>query len=300
MKNMKKLLSSILISAMILLSFNGVAFASETDATKPVQDNLTYDTIDEDTLSEDTLSEDTSSEDTNSEDTDSEDTTEEVTTLEDTSIDDATDTDEPSTGDYEIYIDEQGEVFYLEKEPEEVVVEEATEVELEEEKVAEEADEAEKSEEKPSYSKKDLRLLACLVYTEAGNQSYKGMLAVANVVLNRAKSDVYFHVDTIKEVIYDKKWSVQFAVTVKGSKSGLSMMDRALEKYDTRVFTSSNPEAEKKAMNKAIKAAKAALKGENNIGDYLCFNAINKSTYRIKNKYPGYKILGDHIFYRTK
>lgn len=285
MKNIKKLLSSILISTMILFSFNGVVFASETDTTDPLQDNLTYDTTDENTLTENM----------NSEDTDAE-----ITSLMDTSTEDTIDIEEPSTYDYEIYIDEQGEVYYLEKEPEEIVIEEVTDTELGEEKLTEEADESEKTEEKPSYSKKDLRLLACLVYTEAGNQSYKGMLAVANVVLNRAKSDVYSHVDTVKEVIYDKKWSVQFAVTVKGSKSGLSMLDRALEKYDTRVFASSNPEAEKKAMNKAIKAAKAALMGENNIGNYLCFNAINKRTDRIKSKYPDYKILGDHIFYRTK
>ncbi|HKL98736.1 MAG TPA: cell wall hydrolase [Mobilitalea sp.] len=283
MKSIKKILPSILISAMILLSFNGVVFASETDATKPAQDNLPNDTTDADTTDADTIDADT---------------TDEVTTLADTSIGDATAADELSTGDYEIYIDEQGEVFYLEKEPEEVILIESTDIE--EEKVAEEADKVERDDEKPSYSKKDLRLLACLVYSEAGNQSYNGMLAVANVVLNRVKSNVYFHVDTVKKVIYDKKWSVQFAVTVKGSKSGLSMMDRALEKYDTRVFNSSNPEAERKAMNKAIKAAKAALQGENNIGDYLCFNAISKSTYRIKDKYPGYKIIGDHIFYRTK
>ena len=70
-------------------------------------------------------------------------------------------------------------------------------------------------------------MLACLVYAEAGNQSYEGMLAVANVVLNRVKSDAYWHVDTIKEVIYDKKWAVQFAVTVK-NKKGVSSSDKAL------------------------------------------------------------------------
>ena len=363
MKNIKKILSSILISAMILINFTGVVYASEVDAKQPTQDNLTYETTDnntasmsanpEDTATESTNPDDTATESTNPEDTASEgakledtasegakpedtatestnpddtasmsanpeDTASEGAKLEDTAseganpediITDDTNSDEPSTGDYEIYVDEQGQVYYIEKEPEEVVVEEATDLEKEEEKTTEEADEAKKakkdkkakkSEEKPSYSEKDLRLLACLVYSEAGNQSYEGMLAVANVVLNRAKSDVYFHVDTIKEVIYDRKWAVQFAVTVKSSKSGKSMMDRALKKYDTQVFSGSNPKAEKKAMNKAIKAAKAALMGKNNIGDYLCFNAVNKRTYKIKNKYPGYKILGDHIFYRTK
>ena len=152
--------------------------------------------------------------------------------------------------------------------------------------------------EEPSYTRKDVRLLACLVYAEAGNQSYEGMLAVANVVLNRVKSDAYWHVDTIKEVIYDKKWAVQFAVTVK-NKKGVSSLDKTLKCFDNWTFTGSNPEAEEKAMRQAIKAARAALEGENNIGDYLCFQN-KRDAKRIKKKYPDYKILGDHIFYRTK
>lgn len=153
--------------------------------------------------------------------------------------------------------------------------------------------------EKPSYSEKDLRLLACLVYTEAGNQSYEGMLAVANVVLNRVKSNVYWHVNTIEEVIYDNKWAIQFAVTKKDKKTGLSAMDKALKCYDTGKFTGANPQAQKKAMNRAIKAAKDALCGKNNIGSFLCF--CNKSSVKsIKKKYSDYKIIGDHIFYRSK
>ena len=78
------------------------------------------------------------------------------------------------------------------------------------------------------------------------------------------------------------------------------MLDKALESYDTGVFAGRNPAAEKKAMDKAIKAAKAALSGENNIGDYLCFRSNNSGASRIKKKYSDYRIIGDHIFYRTK
>ena len=46
-------------------------------------------------------------------------------------------------------------------------------------------------------------------------------------------------------------------------------------------------------MNGAIKAAKAALSGENHIGDFLCFR-VNRNTASIR-KYS-YKVLGDHIF----
>lgn len=290
MKNCKRIIVIFLAVLLIAVNIGGVAFASETVMTQ--QENPTYD-----------------ADQNNSNQMDSQTTTE-GTALSETgdgeNADLAPDAQPAEEGQllvdgYEVYIDEQGQVFYLEKEPEEPVI---TEVKEEEPEVEVEVEVAtpkkvEKTA-KPSYSEKDLRLLACLVYAEAGNQSYKGMLAVANVVLNRVKSPVYSHCNTIKEVIYDKKWSVQFAVTVKSKKTGLSILDKALAAYDSGKFTGSNPEAEKKAMNKAIKAAKAALEGENNIGNYLCFNAVNKSTSRIKKQYPDYKIIGSHIFYRTK
>lgn len=205
---------------------------------------------------------------------------------------------------YEIYVDEQGQVYYIEKEPAAPEIGDATgnvPDSAENDEPAEEAQEVDKKEaDKPSYTEDDLRLLACLVYAEAGNQPYEGMLAVANVVLNRVKSSVYSHVNTIEEVIYDRKWAVQFSVTIKNSKTGKSMLDKALEAYDTGVFTGKNPEAEKKAMKRAIKAVKAALNGENNIGNFLCFRLNNSSAKKIKQKYSDYKIIGDHIFYRTK
>lgn len=201
-----------------------------------------------------------------------------------------------------MYVDEQGQVYYIEldeeKEAETKEEKEEGRDKKDKEKNAKEEKVEKKKKKKPTYSKEDLRLLAALIYAEAGNQSYEGMLAVANVVINRANSDVYWHVDTIKEVIYDNKWSVQFGVTIKNKKTGKSRLDKALECYDTGKFPGSNAKAEKKAMQRAIKAAKAALEGENNIGNFLCFNA-NRNTSRIKKKYD-YKILGDHIFYRTK
>ena len=207
---------------------------------------------------------------------------------------------------YEIYIDEQGQIFYLEKKPVEPEIDDSDEIiqdeetEKETDKEQEKKQKTAKKEKKPTYTEKELRLLASLVYCEAGNQSYEGMLAVANVVLNRVKSDVYYHVNTIKEVIYDRQWAVQFSVTKKNSKTGKSMLDKALDAYDTGKFSSKNPEAERKAMNKAIKAAKAALEGENNIGKYMCFRMNNSDAKRTKNKYKDHRILGDHVFYRTK
>jgi len=203
------------------------------------------------------------------------------------------------------YMDEQGEIYYEAPEEKEIIIEETTEddAQIEEEvketeKESKEIKKTETSIKKPTYSDADLRLLSCLIYSEAGNQSYKGMLAVANVVINRASSSAYWHVKTVKEVIYDRKWAVQFAVTIKNRKSGLSMLDKALKYYDTGKFTGSNPTAQEKAMSKAAKAAKAALEGTNNIGNYLCFT--NKNNCVSIKKHYSYKIIGNHIFYRTK
>jgi len=192
---------------------------------------------------------------------------------------------------YEIVFDEQGQA-YLEKKAEILELEEK-------EKQSKEKEKAVEKKKKPKYSEKELRLLASLVYAEAGNQSYDGMLAVANVVLNRAKSKAYSHVNTVHQVIYDKKWAVQFTVTVVNKKTGKSMLDRALELYDTGKINGKNSKSERKAMERDIEAAKAALEGENNIGDYLCFRVNNKGASSIKKKYK-YKVIGDHIFYRTK
>ncbi len=117
-----------------------------------------------------------------------------------------------------------------------------------------------KQQEGVSYSKEDLKLLACLVHAEAGSQSYEGKLAVANVVLNRIKSSNY--PDTIKAVIYQPG---QFTVAKSGS------LQKQLDNYDN--YSSSSQLL-------SIKAAKEALKGANNIGSRLYFHsyqtAVNK------------------------
>jgi spore germination cell wall hydrolase CwlJ-like protein len=280
MITIKKLLVTLIASVMLSLCFGATAFASElaTSGTQTVQENTV---------------------DTNNADSTIEGQSSEVTPVDELSAEEVAVDDEELLLEEGYFIDEQGQVYYeAPKEPEEIVIEEVVEEEIEDTKDITKEDK-EPVVKKLSYTEKDLRLLSCLIYSEAGNQTYNGMLAVANVVLNRVKSDIYWHVNTVEEVIYDHRWSVQFAVTIKGRKSGLSMLDKALKCYDTRKFTGANPEAQKKAMNKAIKAAKAALEGTNNIGNYLCFQN-KRSANSIKRKYSGTTILGDHIFYRTK
>ena len=71
----------------------------------------------------------------------------------------------------------------------EVKAETAEEIEEDESEVV--VFEAEVEETGRKYTAKDVKLLACLIYAEAGNQSYKGKLAVANVVLNRVDSPLF-------------------------------------------------------------------------------------------------------------
>lgn len=134
-----------------------------------------------------------------------------------------------------------------------------------------------------SYTNKDVKLLACLIYTEAGNQSYKGKLAVANVVLNRVKSSKLSHVDSIEEAIYDNKWGVQFSVTIGGNNSMIAKELKNFDLYKTDALR-----------KECLEAAKAALNGENVVGDYIYFCRYSKSK---ANSVDGYKVIGDHMFY---
>jgi len=135
-----------------------------------------------------------------------------------------------------------------------------------------------------SYSKEDVKYLACLIYTESGNQSYKGKVAVGNVIMNRASNkNTFGHVNTIKEVIYDNKWSVQFGVTAGGKNSPMA---KALKNYSSLKST--------KSMKSCIKAAKEALSGDNVVGSRLNFTGYSK---KLASKHSNHMKIGSHIFY---
>lgn len=59
---------------------------------------------------------------------------------------------------------------------------------------------------------KDLKLLAKIINAEAGNQPYKGKVAVGNVIMNRVDHPKF--PDTIKDVVYQKG---QFSPVSNGS-----------------------------------------------------------------------------------
>ncbi len=128
-----------------------------------------------------------------------------------------------------------------------------------------------------SYSKEDLKLLACLVHSEAGTQSYEGKLAVANIVLNRVKSSKYG--GSIKSVIYQPG---QFSVAKSGS------LAKQLSNYDN--YSSNSQQL-------SIKAAKAALEGSNNIGSRLYFHSYKAAVRKGYDKKETSVKLGDHLFW---
>lgn len=108
----------------------------------------------------------------------------------------------------------------------------------------------------------ELRLLGALIYCEAGNQSYEGMVAVGAVVMNRVKHPAY--PNTIHGVIYA---SGQFTPAMTGKVA--------------KVYEGNVPEL-------CLQAAQAALNGETTVGGATYF--------RRAGRHDGY-VLGDHVFW---
>lgn len=107
----------------------------------------------------------------------------------------------------------------------------------------------------------DTNLLAALIYCEAGNQSYEGMVAVGAVVMNRVASASF--PNTISDVIYQ---GGQFTPASSGALSSALANGVPSTCYD---------------------AAVAALNGENPVGGALYFNTGSGKGMQI----------GDHQFY---
>jgi hypothetical protein len=107
----------------------------------------------------------------------------------------------------------------------------------------------------------DVTLLGALIYCEAGNQSYEGMVAVGAVVMNRVYSSSF--PNTISEVIYQ---SGQFTPAYSGTLASALANGVPSTCYE---------------------AAAAALAGENPVGSALYFNTGTGKGIRI----------GDHQFY---
>lgn len=115
----------------------------------------------------------------------------------------------------------------------------------------------------------DVYLLSACLTLEANGGSYESYLAVGSLIVNRVKSGKWGK--SISSVIYADG---QFP----GATSGL------LDKYLDRGPSST-----------ATKAAKAALAGENQIGDYLYFTSTKSANY---DSYSSYQVVGGNCFYK--
>lgn len=153
----------------------------------------------------------------------------------------------------------------------------------------------------PKYTEDELMYLACLIYCESGDQDFEGMVAVGNVVMNRAESEEFDHVNTIKEVIYDcERWGRQFSpVYVKSGGKWTtkgSAYEKALTMYKTGVYPK---DWQQPQMERCIVAAKACLEGRVVLKEkYLYFNmGITKTKEKCKKNGSTYQIIGYHIFY---
>ena len=115
-----------------------------------------------------------------------------------------------------------------------------------------------------SFAEGDRRLLANLIYCEAGGEPYEGQVAVGSVVINRVLSSKY--PDTVVGVIYQ---SGQFSPVASG------WLDLAL--------------ATDKATDSCYRAADAAMSGISNVGNCVYFRTPVEGLTGIN--------IGGHVFY---
>lgn len=131
---------------------------------------------------------------------------------------------------------------------------------------------------KITYSKSELRLMATLIFCEAGGESYAGKKAVGIVVVNRKKSKSF--PNNVKKVIYQK---YQFGPARNGA------LKRALARYDAGKFTT-------KAEVASIRAAKQALANQKTV-NYKGRTITLKNYYYFSTRVKGYRVqIGNHQF----
>lgn len=109
-------------------------------------------------------------------------------------------------------------------------------------------------------------LLAQIITAEAKGESYEGMIAVGNVVMNRVKHSEF--PDTIREVIFQKG---QFSPVSNGSIYNIPT-------------------------DKAVEAAVAVIDGESVVGDALYFYNPKIATNRWIFSRKTIKTIGNHRF----
>ena len=121
------------------------------------------------------------------------------------------------------------------------------------------------------YNSTDLYWLSRIISAEAKGEPLAGQIAVGNVVLNRVRSTSF--PNTVKEVIFDKKYGVQFSPTSNGTI------------YNTPVSS-------------AVIAAKACLEGYTlSTRALYFFNPSIATSSWISSSRPYIMTIGNHKFY---
>ena len=127
----------------------------------------------------------------------------------------------------------------------------------------------------------EYRLFACIVYCEAGGESYEGQLGVANVILNRLHSADW--PNTLYDVIYQKH---QFSPVKNG------YLNKVLSEYDQGKFNTKWHES-------CYKAVDDALLGVNNIGNRMYFMTPKALQQTLGNNYYDKLVIGNAAFFNT-
>lgn len=123
-----------------------------------------------------------------------------------------------------------------------------------------------------TYTDDDIYWMARIIDAEACGESYRGKLAVGDVIKNRIKSKDF--PNTIYGVIFDKKYGVQFEPTINGA-----------------IYKTPCPDSSA--------AAKDVLRNKTStVGNCLYFFApkIAESSW-IANNREYYTTIGNHVFY---
>jgi N-acetylmuramoyl-L-alanine amidase len=123
------------------------------------------------------------------------------------------------------------------------------------------------SHEAEPFAEADKLLLAKIMQVEVGDESYESQLAVANVILNRVKDSRF--PKTIRDVIYSGK---QFPPAHNG------LLDRSVPKAN------------------ALRAAKDALNGRNNVEDAIYFYNPKVSKGKFWSSLKVIDTVGSHRF----
>lgn len=123
----------------------------------------------------------------------------------------------------------------------------------------------------PSYTQEDLYWLSRIISAESQGEPLLGKLAVGTVVLNRVASPEF--PDTIYDVIFDRKWGVQFTPVANGA-----------------IYWEPTQES--------VTAAKLVLEGARAAGNSLYFQNPDLTSDRwAANNRPYVTTIGCHWFY---